>query len=71
MSHRIRAESLDKKPILLNLDAVEAVEPVGEHGAAVKVTLNSGVSVEVDKTFDDFQYVLKLKTHERQWSQQS
>ena len=63
MSHWIRAESLDKKPILLNLDAIEAIEPIGEHGDAAKVTLNSGVSVEVDKSFDDFQYVLRLKTH--------
>lgn len=63
MTHWIRAESLDKKPILLNLDAVEAIEPVGEHGVAAKITLNSGVTVEIDKSFDDFQYVLRLKTH--------
>ena len=63
MSHWIRAESLDKKPILLNLDAIEAIEPIGDHGGAAKVTLYSGVSLEVDKSFDDFQYVLRLKTH--------
>ena len=63
MSHWIRTESLDKKPILLNLDAMEVIEPIGEHGDAAKITLNSGVSLEVDKSFDDFQYVLRLKTH--------
>ncbi len=63
MSHWIRTESLDKKPFLLNLDAVDAVEPVGDHGAATKVTLHSGLAMEVDKSFDDFQNLLSLKTH--------